>query len=160
MAQASRLDDASLPVDRLLLGDRSFFEGKSIQELAQSQGVGPVKDISVFAGGIPDDEDVDEMLEEIYRLREQLTKAIFQDFVRLVEGIPKVWAVYVRCDNPIVHIWTYVDSTDWKDRSPVYNAEWEMLKRYPKTPFDFNVELAAAGSEDFEGENTAFVFKR
>jgi hypothetical protein len=70
MAQASRLDDASLPVDRLLLWDRSFFEGKSIQELAQSQGVGPVKDISVFAGGIPDDEDVDEMLEEIYRLRE------------------------------------------------------------------------------------------
>jgi len=70
MAQPSRLDDASLPVDRLLLWDRSFFEGKSIHELAQSQGVGPVKDISVFAGGIPDDEDVDEMLEEIYRLRE------------------------------------------------------------------------------------------
>jgi hypothetical protein len=52
-----------------LLGDQSFFEGKSIQELAQSQGVGPVKDISVFAGGIPDDEDVDEMLDEIYRAR-------------------------------------------------------------------------------------------
>jgi len=54
-----------------LLGDRSFFEGKSIQELAQSQGVGPVKDIAVFAGGIPDDEDedIDEMLDEIYRAR-------------------------------------------------------------------------------------------
>jgi hypothetical protein len=70
MAQASRQPDASLPVDRLLLGDRSFFEGRSIQELAQSQGVGPVKDIRVFAGGIPDGEEVDEMLEEIYRLRE------------------------------------------------------------------------------------------
>ena len=70
MAQASRLLDAPLPDDKHLLRDRSFFEGKSIQELAQSQGVGPVKDISVFAGGIPDDEDVDEMLEEIYRLRE------------------------------------------------------------------------------------------
>jgi hypothetical protein len=90
----------------------------------------------------------------------QLTKAIFEDFVRLVERIPKVWAVYLRSDYPIVHVWTYVDSSNWRDRSPVYNAEWDMLNRYPKTPFDFNVALAAAGSEDFEGENTAFVFKR
>jgi len=90
----------------------------------------------------------------------RLTKAIFEDFVKLVEGIPKVWAVYVRSDNPVVHIWTYVDSTDWRDRSPVYNAEWEMLNRYPKTPFDFNVELAPARSEDFQAEKTAFVFKR
>ena len=117
IAQASRLRDARLPVDRPLLGNH--------------------------------DSDAS-----------QLTKAIFEDFIRLVEGIPKVWAVYVRSDNPVVHIWTYVDSNDWKDRSPVYNAEWEMLNRYPKTPFDFNVELAAAGSEDFEGEKTAFLFKR
>jgi hypothetical protein len=53
-----------------LLGDRSFFAGKSLQELAQSQGVGPVKDIRVFAGGFPEGEDLDELLEEIYRLRE------------------------------------------------------------------------------------------
>jgi hypothetical protein len=53
-----------------LLGDQSLFAGKSLQELALSQGVGPVKDIRVFAGGFPDDEDIDEMLEEIYRLRE------------------------------------------------------------------------------------------
>jgi hypothetical protein len=53
-----------------LLGDRSFFQGKSLQELAQAQGVAPVKDISVFAGGFPEDEDIDELLEEIYRLRE------------------------------------------------------------------------------------------
>jgi len=52
-----------------LLGDRSFFAGKSLQELAQSQDVGPVKDIAVFAGGFPDDEDVDEKLDEIYRAR-------------------------------------------------------------------------------------------
>ena len=88
------------------------------------------------------------------------TKAIFEDFVRLVEGIPKVWAVYVRADSPVVHIWTFVDSTDWRDRSPVYEAEWEMLNRYPQTAFDFNVELAPAGSEEFEGEETAFIFTR
>jgi hypothetical protein len=53
-----------------LLRDRSFFEPKTLQELAQQQGVGPVKDISVFAGGFPKDEDIDEMLDEIYHLRE------------------------------------------------------------------------------------------
>jgi hypothetical protein len=55
---------------KALLGDRSFFKAKTLQELAREQGVGPVKDISVFAGGFPEDEDVDEMLKEIYRLRE------------------------------------------------------------------------------------------
>jgi hypothetical protein len=55
---------------RALLGDRSFFEAKTLQELAKAQGVGAVKDISVFAGGFPEDEDLDELLEEIYRLRE------------------------------------------------------------------------------------------
>jgi hypothetical protein len=57
--------------DRMaLLRDRSFFAAKTLQELAREHGVGPVKDISVFAGGFPEDEDIDEMLEEIYRLRE------------------------------------------------------------------------------------------
>jgi hypothetical protein len=53
-----------------LIADNDFFKGKSIGELAREQGVGPIKDIRVFAGVIPDDEDVDEMLAEIYRLRE------------------------------------------------------------------------------------------
>jgi len=53
-----------------LLRDRSFFQPKTLQELATQQGVGPVKDISVFAGGFPENEDIDEMLEEIYRMRE------------------------------------------------------------------------------------------
>jgi len=62
--------DARLPTGEPSLGNRSFFEGKSIRELAESQGGGLLQDIRVFAGGIPDDEDIDEMLEEIYRLRE------------------------------------------------------------------------------------------
>jgi hypothetical protein len=51
-------------------GDPEFFQGKSLSELAREQGVGPVKDISVFAGVIGEDEDVDEMIKELYRLRE------------------------------------------------------------------------------------------
>jgi hypothetical protein len=47
-----------------------FFAGKSPCELAREQGVGPIEDVGVLAGGIPDDENVDEMLGEICRLRE------------------------------------------------------------------------------------------
>jgi hypothetical protein len=54
-----------LGVNRLLAGNRDFFVGKSLAELAVEQGVGPVKDISVFAGGIPDNEDVDELLAQL-----------------------------------------------------------------------------------------------
>ncbi len=67
---ALRQLDAQSSVHEDLIADQSFFEGRSIQELARTQGVAPVTDLSVFAGGIPDDEDVDEMLKEIYRLRE------------------------------------------------------------------------------------------
>lgn len=70
IAAALRRLEVQLPAEKPWLGDRSFFKGNSIGELAKCQGVGSVKDISVFAGGIPDNEDIDEMLEEIYRLRE------------------------------------------------------------------------------------------
>ena len=41
--------------------DHDFFVGKSVLELAQSQGVPPVEDIGVFAGGIPEEENLDEI---------------------------------------------------------------------------------------------------
>jgi hypothetical protein len=56
----TRLDD-KMP----LAGNRDFFMGKSLAELAREQGVGPVKDIRVFAGGIPDDEDADKLLAQL-----------------------------------------------------------------------------------------------
>ena len=65
-----RQRDAQLPTGVHLLGNHDFFAGKSLSELAREQGVGPIKDISLLAGGLPDDEDIDEMLEEIYRSRE------------------------------------------------------------------------------------------
>lgn len=61
---------AGSPSDIDRLGDSNFFKGKSIAELACEQGAAPIKDIRTFAGVIPDDEDVDEILAEIYRLRE------------------------------------------------------------------------------------------
>ena len=52
-----------------LLADTDFFKGKSIEELAREQGVGPIKDIRVFAGVIPDDEDVDDLLAQLEAMR-------------------------------------------------------------------------------------------
>lgn len=67
---AARQLDTKLQNNQPLAGNRNFFVGKSLAQLAQEQGVGTtVKDISVFAGGIPEDEDADELLDEIYRMR-------------------------------------------------------------------------------------------
>jgi hypothetical protein len=68
--EATAESDIQSPVARRLLASRDCFVGKPLSQLAREQGVGPIKDIGVFAGGFPDDEDIDEMLEEIYRLRE------------------------------------------------------------------------------------------
>ena len=57
------------PGAQLSVGGRDFFAGKSLAELAREQGVGPIKDIGVFAGGFPEDENLDELLDELDRLR-------------------------------------------------------------------------------------------
>jgi len=67
---AGRLSDAQSPPARRQHGTHDFFAGKSLSELAREQGVGPIEDIRSLAGGLPDDEDIDEMLGEIYRSRQ------------------------------------------------------------------------------------------
>jgi plasmid stability protein len=47
----------------------SFFAGSSLAELAAAQNVKPLKDISVLAGGFPEDVDIDKFLEDIYSSR-------------------------------------------------------------------------------------------
>lgn len=68
IAAARPLGDGSR-ADERLLGNRDFFRKKSLDELAREQGVGPVNDIGVFAGGIPDDEDVDKLVAQLEELR-------------------------------------------------------------------------------------------
>jgi hypothetical protein len=53
----------------LSLGKGDFFAGASLAELAASQKVKPLKDVSKLAGGFPDDEDIDAFLREIYNAR-------------------------------------------------------------------------------------------
>lgn len=53
----------------LALGEGNFAVDRSIAELAQIQKVAPLRDLSMLAGGIPDDENLDEFLNEIYTAR-------------------------------------------------------------------------------------------
>jgi hypothetical protein len=68
IAEGSALGGRLSP-DNLLLEAKEFFSGKSLAQLAREQGVGPVQDIGVFSGGIPDDEDVDELLAQLEAMR-------------------------------------------------------------------------------------------
>ena len=56
-------------VEPLLTGGRDFFIERSMEELAEVQGVKPLKNPKAFSGGWPADEDVDAFLEEIYSSR-------------------------------------------------------------------------------------------
>jgi len=56
------------PIDPLSVTAADFFTGKSIQELAKAQGIEPLRKLSVLKGG-PDDEPLDEFLDETYRDR-------------------------------------------------------------------------------------------
>lgn len=57
------------PLDPLMVNAGNFFTGWSIDQLIQMQGIEPLRDLRSLAGGLPDDEDVDEMLADIYQRR-------------------------------------------------------------------------------------------
>ncbi len=57
------------PKEGSQLGGMAFFNSKSFEELVREQGVQPLADPEALAGGWPEDEDLDEFLEEIYAER-------------------------------------------------------------------------------------------
>jgi hypothetical protein len=58
------------PLDPLVMGATAFLAPHSIEELARLQGVKPLEDVNVLAGGFPEDENIDEFLDDIYKHRE------------------------------------------------------------------------------------------
>jgi hypothetical protein len=52
------------------MGTAAFLVPHSFEDLARLQGVKPLEDINVLAGGFPEDEDIDEFLDDIYGHRE------------------------------------------------------------------------------------------
>lgn len=56
-------------IEQLLVGSREFFTSRSLEEMAMAQGVGPLTNPAVLAGGWPDDDDLDKFLEETYHNR-------------------------------------------------------------------------------------------
>ena len=47
-----------------------FLAPHSFEELARLQGVKPLENVNVLAGGFPEDENIDEFLDDIYQHRE------------------------------------------------------------------------------------------
>ncbi len=87
-------------------------------------------------------------------------KSVLDEFVSLIKDNPKVWAVCATQDSSGIHIWTYVDSGDPRDRVPIYQAEWQMLSLYPQFVFDFNAVLLPATSQQLETDETTYVYRR
>ena len=57
------------PLDPLMVNAGSFFTGWTFDQLVRMQAVEPLKVSKALAGGWPEDEDVDDVLEEIYERR-------------------------------------------------------------------------------------------
>ena len=57
------------PLDPLTVNAGSFFKGWTFDQLVHMQAVEPLRDSKVLAGGWPDDEDVDDVLTDIYQRR-------------------------------------------------------------------------------------------
>jgi hypothetical protein len=55
--------------ETLVKGAAAFLAPHSFEDLAHLQGVKPLEDINILAGGFPQDEDIDEFLEDIYEHR-------------------------------------------------------------------------------------------
>ncbi len=85
---------------------------------------------------------------------------VLDEFVELVKGNPKVWAVCATQDASGIHVWTYVDSADREDRSLVYKAEWQILSGHPDILFDFNVILLRASDSELETDGVDYMYKR
>jgi hypothetical protein len=88
------------------------------------------------------------------------TLNLMEEFVLLLKDNPKVWAVAANGDQGGIDVWTYIDSTDRRDRLPVYDAEWELMKRYPDVAFDFNTLLVPAGGENLDAASLTYVYRR
>jgi hypothetical protein len=56
-------------LDELLLGAKDFFASRTLEQLADAQGVSPLMSPADLAGGWPSDEGVDEFIETTYRGR-------------------------------------------------------------------------------------------
>ena len=56
-------------IEPLGKGTAAFLTSHSFEDLARLQGVQPLEDPNVLAGGFPEDEDINEFLSDIYKHR-------------------------------------------------------------------------------------------
>lgn len=62
-------DNSELKAPALGVGSGDFFANHTIEDLARQQKIKPIDDLSVLAGGISEEVDLDEFLGDIYACR-------------------------------------------------------------------------------------------
>lgn len=55
--------------EQLLIGAKEFYSGRTLEQLAEAQGIAPLSNPRVLVGGWPEGEDLDVFLEDIYSSR-------------------------------------------------------------------------------------------
>jgi hypothetical protein len=69
----SRVDSIAIEkisvVEPLMIGAKDFHNGRSLEELAEAQGVSPLDNPKVLVGGWPEGDNIDEFVEGIYSSR-------------------------------------------------------------------------------------------
>jgi hypothetical protein len=72
-AQSGRVESIAItdvsPLEPLSVNSGGFISGWTLDQLAQMQAVEPLDDVRALAGGLPDDEDLDAVLADIYQHR-------------------------------------------------------------------------------------------
>ncbi len=115
---------------------------------------------------------------ESYRLRAAATEALSwhllgwqsvadacQDFADLLHDIPEVESVVSSLDEGVIHVWTYLDAGPFETstRYRIYDAEEQILNRYPDTEIEFHLtNLAEYSSEMHEGlrKGDSLIYER
>ena len=78
-AIAVKEEDGGGASDQAPLG--GLWRVRTAQEVADEQGVKPIDDFDALLGGLwPEDESIDEFLEEVYRLRDEEAEQAAKEF--------------------------------------------------------------------------------
>jgi hypothetical protein len=56
-------------IEHILIGAKDFYSGRTFEQLAEAQGIAPMINPRLLAGGWPEGENLDEFLEDIYSSR-------------------------------------------------------------------------------------------
>lgn len=67
----------------------------------------------------------------------------YQFFVQLASAISQVRYIAVHLEDGVIHVWTVIPSRDKETQRKIYNAELQLMERFPSFSYDFNILFCA-----------------